>query len=69
MNYDPITASPAGSKLLIDGNEKSACNGRDLHTRECRGGYCSIGKEGECIIYYTIAGMIVGHVDKTSQDH
>lgn len=47
VNYDSITTSPAVSKLSLDGNEKSACNGRDLQTRDCRGGYCNIGKEGK----------------------
>lgn len=47
VNYDSITTSPAVSKLSMDGNEKSACTGRDLQTRDCRGGYCTIGKEGK----------------------
>lgn len=47
VNYDSITTSPAVSKLSMDGNEKSACNGRDLQTRDCRGGHCNIGKEGK----------------------
>lgn len=51
VNYDSITTSPAVSKLSMDGNEKSACNGRDLQTRDCRGGYCNIGKEGKYCKY------------------
>lgn len=31
----------------MDANEKSGCNGRDFQTAECRGGNCSIGKEGK----------------------
>lgn len=43
-NYDSITTAPGGSKLPSDGTDK--CNGRDFQTAECRGGNCSIGKEG-----------------------
>lgn len=49
-NYDSITTAPGGSKLVNDGTDKSACNGRDFQTAECRGGNCSIGKEGKA--YY-----------------
>lgn len=48
-NYDSITSAPGGAKLNSDGTDKSACNGRDFQTAECRGGNCSIGKEGECL--------------------
>lgn len=62
VNFDSTT-SPAGSKLLtidssgsgmgINNNnnnnqaDKSACSGRDFQTAECRGGNCSIGKDGK----------------------
>lgn len=49
VNFD-LTTSPAGSKLSSNdniNNEKSSCTGRDFQTAECRGGNCSIGKEGE----------------------
>lgn len=52
-NYDSITSAPGGSKLNGDGTDKSACNGRDLQTVECRGGNCSIGKEGMCYVRRT----------------
>lgn len=45
-NYDSITTSPLGQKLSMD-NEKTGCTGRDFQTAECRGGNCSIGKEGK----------------------
>lgn len=32
---------------IVNTPDKSACSGRDFQTAECRGGNCSIGKEGE----------------------
>lgn len=47
-NYDSITTAPGGSKLTnSDGTDKSPCAGREFQTSECRGGNCSIGKEGK----------------------
>lgn len=72
VNYDSITTSPAVSKLSMDGNEKSACTGRDLQTRDCRGGYCTIGKEGKYPhpnLYIVAFPLATKHFSGISMNH